>query len=760
MTGIRLFLSLLIALILSIAIFAQSKAVSGVISDSAGRPIAGASVALRNKRTGLERVVFTDEHGRFSFSQISDDEFEVIVSAVGFGRVVKEIAGLAEAAIMLEPAAINEKVTVFSGSRQEELRESLTTKVDVISARDIKSTGYETVGEVLREVPGVVTRRGSETSPVVGEQVQGIDSRQVLVLLDGQPVTGARGVKSGIVNLDHQQVGHLDSVEVVKGAASALYGSDAIGGVINLRTYEQTEPLSASATVAGGNFGVFDGRGSFGFVKDRLSGYLTAGRHKNNGFDLFPSDFTTDGSGYHRWDGYGKIKYQLTDNFSIVAFANSYWNNSKGRAVGEPTDFIDFGRQIIDVDDDAQDYGVTADWAIDGKTNLQVRGYLSRFDEIYRSVGYPSGRALPDGNLFERLGKFDLTFSRIIGERHFLQAGAEFTANRYSGIGRLQNDLGEANTQVVWLQDKISITRRLTLTAGGRLDHHSEFGTAVAPKIGINYRLAEFASLRASWGRGFRAPDLGQLFYKFANPLFRYQVLGNSNLRPEHSGSWQIGGEFHALSRKARFGVNFFRNDVANLISSESLGTVPNRLVAEERLAAAGLDPSVSRFIDFFPVQLFAYLNLANIYTQGFEVDSTYLIGHGFAASGAYTFLEAINKETGRPLTGRHKHHGFAKIGYDNARSGLTLNFRGTFFGDWWASSSRKAPAFQLFDIYGAKRLWKGFELYGTIDNLFNSQDPNTGVAGPTQSALPLDRADAGRTFRIGMRWDLNRRHQ
>src|SRR5687767_15015237 len=119
----------------------------------------------------------------------------------------------------------------------------------------MQSTGAETVGEVLRDLPGVLTRRGSETAGQAGEQIQGIDSRQVLVLLDGQPIPSARGIKRGIINLDRQSTARLDRIEVVKGASSALYGSDAIGGVINLITRDARAPLDLNASITGGSFG-------------------------------------------------------------------------------------------------------------------------------------------------------------------------------------------------------------------------------------------------------------------------------------------------------------------------------------------------------------------------------------------------------------------------------------------------------------------------------------------------------------------------
>ncbi len=753
MNGRRLFLGFLLSTIFTLAGLAQSVSVQGSVEDSSKAPIAGATVVLRNRGTGLERIVTTDAEGKFTFSALGSDAYEIVATANGFARTAQDLNSTSSSVVLtLVPATVREEVTVVSGSRQEELRESLTTKVDVLTVADIKATGYETVGEALREVPGVITRRGSETSAVTGEQVQGIDSRQVLVLLDGQPLVGARGIKSGILNLDRQSTGRLESIEVVKGASSALYGSDAIGGVINLRTKEQTSPFNASITAAGGNFGVFDGRGMIGFAKSKLSGLFSLERHKNNGFDLNPATFTAEGSGYHRYDAFGKLKYQFADNFSINGFANSYWNDAIGRVVGEPSPGNTNGQQLSNIKDESQNYGIAADWAIDGRTNLQLRGNFSRFDELNFSSAFPSGAALPDGNLFERYGKFDATLSRIIGERHFIQVGTEFATNRYSGFNRLQDNSGEADTRVFWFQDKINVIDRLTLTVGARVDNHSIFGTAVSPKIGLNFRVTDFASLRASWGRGFRAPDLGQLRYQFGNALFGYQVLGNPNLSPEHSGSWQIGGEFNAFKRKARLGVNLYRNDVRNLINSRNLGTV-TLVNVDALLLANGLSPDIKPYITYNRL-LFVYQNLANVYTQGIEIDGGYLLPAGFSVSGAYTYLDAQDKSTtvgNRYLTNRHKHHGFAKLAYDNARLGLNTNLRATVFSSWFNTATNRSPGFQLWDVYAAKKLVKGFEVYGSVDNLFDSQDPNTGTTGT------IYRPEAGRTFRLGVRWNFDR---
>ena len=174
------FITLFLIFIFSICIFAQTKEIGGTITDSNGAAVAGASVVLRNKKTGLERVVETDLQGNFTFKAEASSEYEIIVDAAGF-ESFSQTVGAEKLNVTLSVSSLKAETTVFSGSRQAELQESLNTKVEVVTRQEIKDTGYETVGEVLKEVPGVQTRLGSDTgttSAVAGEQIQGIGSRQ------------------------------------------------------------------------------------------------------------------------------------------------------------------------------------------------------------------------------------------------------------------------------------------------------------------------------------------------------------------------------------------------------------------------------------------------------------------------------------------------------------------------------------------------------------------------------------------------------
>ncbi len=447
---------------LMLVVTAQSArdTMQGRVADASGAVLPGASVTLHNLSTGLERVITTTADGSFTFAGVRDGRYKITATITGFAatEMVVNLPRTEAIELRLEPAGLAERITVISGSRQEELRESLNTKVDVIGRNRIRDTGYESVAEVLQELPGVVTRRGSASgnSGSGGEQIQGIDSRQALVLFDGQPVIGARGIKSGVLNLDRQAVGNLESIEVVKGASSALYGSDAIGGVINQISRDPKAPIELNLTASGGSQGRADYRGDIGFGGERFIGFFSGERHKQNPFDLTPTTFDTTGAGYGRTDAYAKLKYKFTPNFSLSGWGRSYWNQARGRSRGE------IGNQESTTDEDSQSYNLQGDWTINHRVSAQARGYFSRFDEIGKSVlsapttQYPDGR-LPDGNLFERYGKVDGSVNAILGEHQLLQAGAEWTTDRYRGVNRLADDSGhQMETASLFAQDKIS----------------------------------------------------------------------------------------------------------------------------------------------------------------------------------------------------------------------------------------------------------------------------------------------------------------
>ena len=739
-------------------------AVSGVVLDQSGAGIPRSTIVIRHDASRLEQVLDGNADGTFVMARLTPGRYAITASAPGFAVAthVVEVPTGEPLRITLSPAPVVEQVTVVSASRQEELRESLNTRVDVITRSRIEETGgHETVGEVLRELPGVVTRRGSETAGAAGEQVQGIDSRQVLVLIDGQPIVGARGIKrGGVLNLDRQSTARLDRVEVVKGAASALYGSEALGGVINLITRQPSSPFDATAALSAGNFGSVGASVDGGFKRDRTHGIFSVERHQHDGFDLTPGTFDTTGAPYRRYDALGKLHRQFTPSFSLGGLIAGYRNDTGGRSNGE------LGPQEDDIRDRALSVNITGAWLASPSTAVEARGYVSNYsEEANGRLAPPRSTLLQPASLEQRFVKLDLTAAHTIGSRQMLQAGIEWSRDHYKGTNRLLDEATghEADTAVVWTQHRWSATSRLTTTAGVRVDRRSDFETAVSPKLAANLRVTGNLQARASYGRGFRAPDLGQLYYRFLSPSNFYQVIGDPALQPEYAHSWQFGGEYTAPQRRVRLGVNGFRNDVRALIESVNLGFVATPEQLSALLAREGLDPS------FRPVlgrSLLTYRNLFDIVTQGVELDTTAALTGAISLGGAYTYLSARDNQTGLSLTGRHRHHGHVRVSWQPASYGLRASVRGTFFSSWIAARARVAggvqdtiaPKFALWDAFVSQRLTHGLSAFLTVDNLADSQDPNTGELLATGAPAPIYRPEAGRTARVGVQWSFSAR--
>ena len=298
-----------------------------------------------------------------------------------------------------------------------------------------------------------------------------------------------------------------------------------------------------------------------------------------------------------------------------------------------------------------------------------------------------------------------------------------------------------------WFQDRIQAHPRLSLTVGGRLTNHSSYGTRMVPRIGLLFRAAERFRVRASFGQGFRAPDLGQLYYRFLTPSGLYQIIGNPKLSPESSTTTQLG--FDSTFGRLRFSATYFRNGIKNLIQTELLGRprTPEQLsrILTQFSVDSAFSPGLNRLF-------YLYRNIENVYTTGMEGKAQLRLTPNLIISTGYTYLDARDRATGQYLSQRHKHHGNFRVWWSTDRlGGLRTNFRGTYLGKWPIVDRRStliADAYQLWDWYVAKPLGSGFEMYGAVDNLFDSIDSN--LDGPNPSFV---RADPGRTLRVGMRW-------
>jgi outer membrane receptor for ferrienterochelin and colicins len=666
--------------------------------------------------------------------------------------------------VALSLLGVSQSVTVVSASRVEELQRDAPMNVLVVGQQQVQNTGYERVGDVLSEVPGIVTRAQSYGVPLPGgEQINGVDSRQVLVLQDGLPVVGTRGITEGTIDLNQQAVGRLDRIEVVEGAASALYGSDAIGGVVNIITREPTDPFDLNASVSGGSLGAVDSRFDIGTKWKNLTAFAVLGDHRIDSYTLLPDDPSTVGPTEDRQDVAVRLRYALSPRAALGFSTSAYHAHDVGLSAGaDPFSGI-YSETHNRSNDSTQSYAITGDFLPTIRTTLQVRLYDARFDQNSRSnllsASGRDGPAFDLGNLNERYHRADATIGQQLGSWQFLQGGFEWAQDLYRGVNRLVGDNAgdQITTNDVWIQDRIQPFRKWTVTLGGRYQHHSLYGGHVVPKAGIAYHINDRLTLRAAFGAGFRAPDLGQLYYRLLHLDYGYQVIGNPALRPETSQSFSAGGTYTA--GRFQMGLNLFRNNLNHLIDTflacdETAGQDCSGASLNQILQQYGVPPTFQYDATGAAFFTFIYRNVDRAYTQGLNATAAVALLRNLKASGGYTYLEAVDSLNHAWLPDRSRHQGHVAVEYANPRWGLLANLRGNLFSSWpTGASTGDAFGYQTWNVYVSQKLGRGVQVFAAVNNLADSTDAKLREASPS-----FDRPDYGRTFRIGLRYSLARR--
>jgi TonB-dependent heme/hemoglobin receptor len=229
----HLFFSLVI---FAAGISAQTGNITGVVRDSAGAVIPGATVILKRSDTGRDLTSTTDANGRFSFDGRSlAGDVEILVAATGFAKFEKKLAaGEADIQITLVPGPLNAEVTV-TATRTQILTSETAVPVSVVGREDIERKAVNTIGDIFRTLPGTSTV--NEGAFQVRPRIRGMDSNRVLILVDGERLNNSRtstaqsGIETGLV-----EASQVESVEVLRGTGSVLYGTDALGGTINIIT--------------------------------------------------------------------------------------------------------------------------------------------------------------------------------------------------------------------------------------------------------------------------------------------------------------------------------------------------------------------------------------------------------------------------------------------------------------------------------------------------------------------------------------------
>lgn len=594
---------------------------------------------------------------------------------------------------------------VVTGSRIETPADESPVRVEVIDREQIEQSGARDLGELLEEQPGLVINRSFRGDEI---QMQGLDPEYVLVLVNGERMPGRIG---GAIDLGRYSPEDIERIEIVRGASSAMYGSDAIGGVINIITRRTREPFEADAAAmaGGGNGAVADATarvgGRIGDVSLRVSGgfhYADPVRRAAEP-DVPDSSQPTTGSARLQWSLGGGLTWQV-DRALQLSLAAEYLQRSLSGVDRNAAAAIFDRTQLVE----QLQAATSLKWDIGGGGRISIRGSYSRFREqyLYDQRGSSALDDVQDNR--EDLGQLTLQYDQPVSE-HLLTIGFEETFQALDSA-RLTST-GSRFRFAPFVQDTwFLIDRRdflWVVVPGVRLDVDSQFGIQVSPKLTMRVDpIPRTLILRASYGSGFRAPSFQELLLRFENPSAGYIVHGNPNLGAELARSLQVGAEWRPIA-EFQISANYFRNDIDGLIAT---------VTVEDNRAGT----------------ILSYANISSGYTQGIESSLTARPIRELRLTASYTFTDTWDEDAERVLEGRAPHRITLAATFDHrewelggtARCALTSER--PFFSDSDGDGIEEAtfaPWVAQIDIRLWKRFTRHFEISVGIDNLTDAGD-------------------------------------
>jgi len=463
-----------------------------------------------------------------------------------------------------------------TATRSEMVTTAQPISTTTFSAADLRASGVTQLADVLRLVPGVAVLPGGSFGAQTGMFVRGGETDYALVLVDGVPLNAP----GGFFDFGQLTVDNIERVEVTRGPASILYGSDAVSGVVQIFTTRGAASTQASATVGAGNYGARRAEGTVAGGGDALRWSLGGARHVSAGILPFNNDFTNDV--FSGALSYAQQRWSLGSTLRFTDHEYRYPTDGGGALVDSNT--VTTTQRLVT--------GVDARYLLRPSVALSARATRNR--------ATPRIRDLPDGPA-DTLGFFgylsDATVTRdLLEARTDVTIGAQewaviversvdrevSTATSLSEFGDFPGDFtAERRTVAIATQLLGNLGARTTYVIGGRQDDNSAFGIFRTGRAALAHAVTPATSLRASVGNAFKAPTF---FENFAAGF----TLGNTALRPERTTSAEVGLSHSALTGRANLGLTYFTQRFRDII--QYTATVPTGSPNFANLAAARAD--------------------------------------------------------------------------------------------------------------------------------------------------------------------------
>lgn len=600
-------------------------------------------------------------------------------------------------------AYADEPTVVVTATRYPSRLNELVADVSVIDRAQLDQQDPSApLGEVLGRVAGVEFSRAGGRGSSESIYVRGTNTGHVLVLIDG--------IRTGSATLGYSEmsvmpIAQIERVEIVRGTASAIYGSDAIGGVINIITRAGGDAPKFQATVGGGNYGSYETDVAHAGKVGGLRYALRAGWAGTEGINATANRnsaaYNADKDGYRNHNASGQVSYRFNDGSEVGAsFLESFKFNRYDSSY--PSAASDWRTQQY-----MSTAAVYGTWRI-----LPVWQSTLRLGQSQdHSVTRPSSTAGQEKDSYQTVqdqltwqNDVTLPLGRLLGVVERLHQKIESTA-RFTSYARTVNSvaLGWNGTygNHLW-QTNV------------RHDANSQYGGRQTETLGYGYQFAQNWRANASYGTAFKAPSFNDLYY----PNTPFSGVGNPNLKPEFARNREAAVHYEQGAHRAS--LTYFHNNISNLIQWEE--TSPG---------------------SFF----YTPTNVGQARITGWTADYNGRFG-AWSLYGNLTVQDPENAMTHKTLIRRAREFGTIGGSYEAGvwQAGLELKASGARYDD--AANTRRLGGYGVVNVHGKYRLSNDLSLFGRVDNLFDRRYDYARTSSVNYGNL-------GTTFFVGLRYTL-----
>jgi outer membrane receptor for ferrienterochelin and colicins len=604
---------------------------------------------------------------------------------------------------------------VVTGTRTKQTQIDNPVRVDVITEKDIERKHAADLYEAIKDLPGLSAR------PITGKEgqeawIQGISANRVLVLIDGEEVSPSTGSN---VDLTQISATGVAKVEIVKGASSVLYGSQAMGGVINVITKEPDYGLHGGLGIEAGSWGSQNSSGDKNDLSHKRyrgnvsyhdeTWLLTANFNArlSDGFSEDPEQWTQQGADGQQINARTSARFYFDDGQYLQAAYEHYDQELHNQFV----EWIANNPYNRNKQDDAErKHGSIKYFNTFVNSELTISAFVENYENFSSPNGLFTRPATQDKSKLEALWNIyafsdhtltlgGLVFSDELSQSKIEQDGTE-TFEITCDDGAPCETVSRENAEF-YIQDEINLGFATTIVPGIRFQDDSDFGTEWTPKISLR---TDFVSnektnffMRASVGKGYRVPNLKERYYIFDHSHLGYVIQGNSNLTPESSESYQLG--FILTNRKSyQIDINLFQNDLTDLIEYYDTG---------------GFSGSAA---------LYSYKNIGSAQTKGIELNGSYSLTDKFRIKAGYVYLIARNETDDIRLASRPKNQVKGSIDYQTDFE-MELSLIGSWQGrEVDEANGQTSPNWEQVDFKINQPINNEFSVYGGINNITNTQ--------------------------------------